>query len=95
MKWVLIGALGIAGLVLLVVVIGALLPQKHKVSRTVSLHHTAEAVWNLISGPPSWRPDVVTFRNCLQSMATAFGVKRTSTIRPLLMKQLNLCRRAA
>ena len=62
MKWLLIVALGIAGLLILVVVIGALLPQKHKVSRTVSLHQPAEAVWTLISGPPTWRPDVASFQ---------------------------------
>jgi len=43
---------------ILIVVIGALLPQKHRVSRTVSLHQPPEVVWNLISGPPTWRPDI-------------------------------------
>jgi uncharacterized protein YndB with AHSA1/START domain len=43
---------------ILIVVIGALLPQKHRVSRTVSLHQPAEVVWHLISGPPTWRPDI-------------------------------------
>lgn len=62
MKWLLIAALILAGLLILVVVIGALLPQKHKVSRTVTLHHPAEAVWSLISGPPSWRPDVASYQ---------------------------------
>jgi hypothetical protein len=62
MKWLLIAALAIAGLVILVVVIGVLLPQKHKVSRTVSLHQPAETVWALISGPPTWRPDVTNYQ---------------------------------
>jgi len=62
MKWLLIITLAIAGLLILVVVIGALLPQKHKVSRTVSLHQPAETVWTLISGPPTWRPDVTSYQ---------------------------------
>jgi len=58
MKWLLIVVLSLAGLLILIVVIGALLPQKHRASRTISLHHPPEAVWNLISGPPTWRPDI-------------------------------------
>jgi len=62
MKWLLIVLLSVVGLMILVVVIGALLPQKHKVSRTVSLHHPAETVWTLISGPPTWRPDITNYQ---------------------------------
>jgi Polyketide cyclase / dehydrase and lipid transport len=62
MKWLLIIALTIAGLLILIVVTGALLPQKHRVSRAVSLPHTAETVWSLISGHPAWRPDVTNFQ---------------------------------
>jgi hypothetical protein len=61
MKWLLVVALTLAGLLILIVVIGALLPKKHLVSRTVSLHHPAEVVWGLISGPPTWRPDVTNY----------------------------------
>jgi uncharacterized protein YndB with AHSA1/START domain len=62
MKWLLIVALALAGLLILIVVIGALLPKKHTVSRTVSLRHSAESVWNLISGPPIWRPDISNYQ---------------------------------
>jgi Polyketide cyclase / dehydrase and lipid transport len=58
MKWLLIVVLALAGLLILIIVIGALLPQKHHVSRTITLRQPAEAVWDLISGPPAWRPDV-------------------------------------
>lgn len=61
MKWLLIVALSLAGLLILIVVIGALLPRKHTVSRTVSLHQSPETVWRLISGPPDWRPDVLKY----------------------------------
>lgn len=62
MKWLLIIAVSLAGLLMLIVVIGALLPQKHRVSRTVSLHLPAETVWSLISGPPTWRPDIQNYQ---------------------------------
>ncbi len=57
-KWLLLVALVVAGIFVLIIVIGALLPKKHMVSRTASLRQPAEAVWSLISGPPTWRPDV-------------------------------------
>jgi uncharacterized protein YndB with AHSA1/START domain len=62
MKWLLIVAVSLAGLLMLIVVIGALLPQKHRVSRTIALHQPAETVWNLISGPPTWRADVKNYQ---------------------------------
>jgi hypothetical protein len=62
MKWVLIAAVCLAVLLILIIAIGALLPKKHTVSRTVSLHHPAEVVWGLISGPATWRPDVTNYQ---------------------------------
>src|ERR1700743_409678 len=61
-KWLLIALAGIVCLMLLVVVIGALLPQDHHDSRTVTCHQPAEMVWNLISEPPNWRPDVIKYQ---------------------------------
>jgi uncharacterized protein YndB with AHSA1/START domain len=58
MKWLLIGAVSLAGLMFLIVMIGACLPQKHTVSRTISIRRPAENVWSLISGPPTWRPGI-------------------------------------
>jgi hypothetical protein len=58
MKWLLIIVLGLAGIVALVVVIGWLLPRGHKVSRTLPLRRAPQAVWELITGPPLWRPEV-------------------------------------
>lgn len=62
MKWLLISVISLASLLLLIVVIGACLPQKHTVSRTISLHHPADQVWSLISGPPTWRPSVTNYQ---------------------------------
>lgn len=58
MKWLLIVALSLAGLLILIVIIGALLPQKHRTTRTITLRQSPEVVWNLISGPPTWRPEI-------------------------------------
>ncbi|HXO38740.1 MAG TPA: SRPBCC family protein [Candidatus Acidoferrum sp.] len=63
MKWFLIAAVSLAALFLLIVAIGAALPKKHTVTRTLFLHRPAEAVWSLISGPPTWRPDVTNYQD--------------------------------
>ena len=62
MKWILIGALVLAGVLIVVVVIGALLPKQHMASRSIALNASPEAVWSLISGPPAWRPDVKSYQ---------------------------------
>jgi hypothetical protein len=62
MKWLLIIVLSLAGLLVLIVAIGAVLPQKHHVSRAIALNQPAETVWNLISGPPNWRSDIRNYQ---------------------------------
>jgi uncharacterized protein YndB with AHSA1/START domain len=61
MKWILIIALIIAVPLILVVVTGAMLPKNHTVSLTTTLRQPPETVWSLISGPPTWRPDVRSY----------------------------------
>jgi uncharacterized protein YndB with AHSA1/START domain len=61
MKWILIGALVLAGILILVVIVGALLPKQHVASRSITLNAAPETVWNLISGPPAWRPDLKSY----------------------------------
>jgi hypothetical protein len=58
LKWLLRLIVALVASVLLMVAIGASLPQKHVASRSVSLRQSPEAVWKLITGPPDWRPDV-------------------------------------
>ena len=58
MKWLLIVVLSLAGILILIVVIGALLPQEYYVSHTITLQQPVEVVWNVITGPPNWRPDI-------------------------------------
>jgi uncharacterized protein YndB with AHSA1/START domain len=62
MKWLLTTGVALAGLMVLIVLIGACLPRKHQVSRTISLHRPAETVWSLISGPPTWRPGITNYQ---------------------------------
>lgn len=48
-------------LIFAVVVIGALLPKHHRVSRAASFRATPEQLFALIAGPQNWRPDVKQF----------------------------------
>ncbi|HEX7960007.1 MAG TPA: SRPBCC family protein [Terriglobales bacterium] len=61
MKWILTGALLLAGVLIVVVIVGALLPKQHVARRSITLNASPEAVWSLISGPPTWRPDVKSY----------------------------------
>lgn len=58
MKWLLIAVAGVVGLVSLVVIIGWLLPRRHRVSRSLSVARSPQLIWNLITGPPLWRPEI-------------------------------------
>lgn len=62
MKWLLIIVLGLVGMVALIVIIGWLLPKNHTVARTLPLRQTPQAVWDLITGPPLWRPEIRGFQ---------------------------------
>ncbi|MGA2598440.1 MAG: SRPBCC family protein [Bryobacteraceae bacterium] len=50
---------GFAMLIVCVVAIGSLLPQKHVASRSASFRAAPEKLFSLIAGPQSWRPDVL------------------------------------
>jgi hypothetical protein len=58
MKWLIMVGAVLAVAVAAVVIIGALLPKRHVVSRGTLIHQSPEAVFALISGPPTWRPSV-------------------------------------
>jgi uncharacterized membrane protein len=63
MKWVLIAAAVVIGLVALVVIVGFLLPKAHQASRKVRLRQPAATVWRTITeidAMPSWRSDVTS-----------------------------------
>jgi hypothetical protein len=61
MKWVLIAVVILIGIVALVAGIGAMLPRAHVASRSSRFRQPPQAVWEVITGPPGWRPDVRGF----------------------------------
>jgi hypothetical protein len=61
MKWVLIAVVILIGIVALVAAIGAMLPRAHVASRSSRFRQPPQAVWEAITGPPDWRPDVSAF----------------------------------
>ncbi len=61
LKWLLWPMAALLGILLVVVLIGALLPRKHTVSRSISMRQPAETVWSVLTGPPSWRPSVRSY----------------------------------
>ncbi len=61
MKWVLIAAAAVVGLVGVVALVGALLPRGHTASRTGQFRQPPDSVWRVITdfaSAPAWRPDV-------------------------------------
>ena len=63
MKWVLIIVAATAGLVGVIALIGATLPQNHIASRSARLSAPPDTIWSLITDVaryPSWRKDVTS-----------------------------------
>lgn len=61
MKWILILVGVVAGLVLVIAIIGALLPKDHVATVAAQISASPTAVWTVITDPPgypSWRADV-------------------------------------
>jgi hypothetical protein len=42
----------------LIALLGSQLPVQHVAARTAEFRQSPQEVWNVISGPPTWRPDV-------------------------------------
>jgi Polyketide cyclase / dehydrase and lipid transport len=61
MKWVLIVAGILILLVAAVAVIGAILPKNHLASRTSRFRQPPQAIWDVITGPVDWRPDIRSY----------------------------------
>ncbi|MGH9831283.1 MAG: hypothetical protein ACREDR_49400, partial [Blastocatellia bacterium] len=58
MRWLIISGAVLIALVAAAIIIGALLPKRHVVSRRALIHQPPEAVWTAITGPPTWRPSI-------------------------------------
>jgi len=61
MKWIAIFIGVLMAIVFVVVVVGALLPKAHLVARSSRFPRPPQAVWDTITGPPDWRPDIRKF----------------------------------
>jgi hypothetical protein len=62
MKWLLIFVVVLAAPVIIAASVGALLPRKHVVSRSIVLPKAPEEVWAVVSGPPTWRADIRSYQ---------------------------------
>ena len=58
MKWVLIAVAVLVAIVAAVAIIGAMLPKNHIASRSSHFKQPPQAIWEVITGPPDWRPDI-------------------------------------
>jgi hypothetical protein len=64
-QWALIAVGGLAGLVLLIALIGWMLPQSHVAARRIELKQPPEAVWDVIADfehGPTWRKGLKSIR---------------------------------
>lgn len=61
LKWVFIVVLVLGGIAVVITAMGFSLPIQHTATRSVTLHASPQQVWEIISGPPTWRPDVVRY----------------------------------
>jgi hypothetical protein len=62
-KWLWGGLLTLAAICGIAAIIGVLLPQNHSATRLAHFHQPPQAVWDVIAGPPTWRPNVKSFEN--------------------------------
>lgn len=63
MRWALIAGAVLVGVILVIVIVGALLPRDHVATMSARIAATPDAVWETITTPaqfPSWRADVTS-----------------------------------
>lgn len=61
LKWLGLVVLVLGGVIVVIALLGASLPMEHTATRSASFRATPEQLWDLISGPPTWRPEVVRY----------------------------------
>ncbi len=61
MKWLFAVLIILILPILIVVIVGAILPKAHTASRSLALQQWPDAVYALISGPPTWRSNVRSY----------------------------------
>jgi hypothetical protein len=63
LKWLGLVVLVLGGLVALMAIAGATLPLKHTATRNASFKASVPQVWDVIAGPPNWRPEVTRYED--------------------------------
>jgi len=66
LKWLGVVVLVVGGLITSVALVGASLPVKHTATRSASFKASPQQLWDIISGPPNWRPDVTRYEELPQ-----------------------------
>jgi uncharacterized protein YndB with AHSA1/START domain len=61
LKWIVLVIAVLLAVVGVIEVWGSQLPEEHTASRTVELRQSPQQVWNVIDGPPTWRPEVTRY----------------------------------
>ena len=61
LKWIVLVIAVLLAVVGLVEVLGSQLPEQHTASRTVELRQSPKQIWDIIDGPPTWRPEVTRY----------------------------------
>jgi hypothetical protein len=51
----------LGGAVAVIALLGSRLPVKHTATRTAAFRQTPQQVWDVIAGPPTWRPEIQKF----------------------------------
>jgi Polyketide cyclase / dehydrase and lipid transport len=82
MKWILWIFVSLAGLLILIVVIGWLLPKEHTVTRDARFHEPPEAVWEAITdidAMPSWRQGLKSVKRLPDQNGLPAWVEKTDS----------------
>ncbi len=58
LKWVVLVVFALLAVVGMIALLGMQLPVQHVASRTTEFRQAPQQVWEVISGPPTWRPEV-------------------------------------
>ena len=61
LKWIGLVVLVLGGLLAFMAAFGAALRVKHTATRSATFKASPQQVWDVIAGPPTWRPDVTRY----------------------------------
>lgn len=62
LKWIGRVVLVLGGLLAAIALVGAGLPVKHTAARSATFKASPPQLWDVIAGPPTWRPDVTRYQ---------------------------------